>query len=192
MLPPATRIGFRVRSQWGGRATFVSLGRRAMSIRLEHLLRELLAGFLAVTAVAGGIGLITGLLSPTMDWPAGSAFQSYLMPGLVHLFVVGGSAAFAPWAEARGDRWAGPLAILSGFLLLCFEIVQISVVGLHLDPPLQLAYIVIGLALIGLGWRALSAARSALCTLNSGDCLKSSYLVPAKDTNSKPRTLPLV
>ena len=132
-----------------------------MANRLEHLLREFLAGFLAVTAVTGGVGLITGILAPTTDWLAGSPFQSYLIPGLVLLFVVGGSAAFAARAEARGDRRAGSLAILAGFNIVCFEIVQIAVVGLHLDPPLQLIYVAIGLALIALGWRGLSAVRSA-------------------------------
>jgi hypothetical protein len=62
---------------------------------LHKILRNLLIildGFLALTAFAGGIGLLTGVARPPVELLRGSPFTDYTIPALALFVIVGGSA----------------------------------------------------------------------------------------------------
>jgi hypothetical protein len=48
--------------------------------------------FLAITSISGGIGLLTGTISPPAEYLNGTIFRTYLIPGLALLILVGGIA----------------------------------------------------------------------------------------------------
>lgn len=54
-----------------------------MKLATKWRVLPVLTGFLGVTAVAGGAGLVSGGLAPEMIQLDGSPFGSYLIPGLV-------------------------------------------------------------------------------------------------------------
>ena len=49
---------------------------------LKPVVVILLEGLLALTAAAGGIGLLTGMNAPVPEWLSGSPFNDYTIPGL--------------------------------------------------------------------------------------------------------------
>jgi hypothetical protein len=106
-----------------------------------------LDAFLGLTAVAGGVALLTGWISPSVDLLRGSPFSSYLIPGLVLLVVVGGSGLVATLAVLRQSAW-GPLAsTVAGLMILGFEAVELTIIGPHW---LQAVYVAVGLLIIAL------------------------------------------
>ena len=108
--------------------------------------------FVGATAVAGGVGLMTGLTAVPVDWLKGSPFVSYQVPGLA-LFGVGVIALLAAVAVLRRHALGALLTVVAGLLLIGFEIVEIAVMGLFLDPPLQPVYLALGFLMLGLGAR---------------------------------------
>src|SRR5262245_48898609 len=89
----------------------------------------ILDGFLGVTAVLGGLGLVTNRFTPPLDALAGSPFTSYTIPGLVLLVVVGGSGLLAALLLARRLAWGVPVSGAAGVTLLVFEAVELAAVG---------------------------------------------------------------
>jgi hypothetical protein len=107
-------------------------------------------GFLGLTAVAGGIGILLGRMGLSDEDLAGSPFDSYLIPGLALLIVVGGAALLATLALLRRHPLAAPAAVVAGSTIVVFEVVQATVIGLH---PLQVFYAALGLLIIALAVR---------------------------------------
>jgi hypothetical protein len=106
--------------------------------------------FVAVTALGGGIGLLTGVNSPPVEALSRSPFRSYLIPGLALVVLVGGSAAIAATLLIRRHRYARPAAFLAAAAIIVFETVEIAAIG---SPPglarnLQILYLATG-CLIG-------------------------------------------
>jgi hypothetical protein len=106
-----------------------------------------LDAFLAVTAVAGGIGLFTGAIAPGLDLLQGSPFGSYLIPGLALLVLVGGSALVALLWLIRQQPYGVLAAALAGIMILGFELVEVLVIGspAGIARNLQLFYFTLGL-----------------------------------------------
>lgn len=107
----------------------------------------LLTLFTAVTAIAGGIGLLGGLVQPPLSDLDGSIFDSYVVPGLALLGLVGGSALWASLALIKRQPSALLLAAASGLILLTWISVEVSVVQFHW---LQVAYYLVGLSVVSL------------------------------------------
>jgi len=112
-----------------------------------------LVWFLAITAIAGGIGLLTGVIAPPQGLLDGSPFDTYLIPGGVLLGLVGGSALMAALLLLGRHPLARPAALLAAGMILAFEGVEILVIG---SPPgvarsLQVFYVCLGLGLVALG-----------------------------------------
>jgi hypothetical protein len=84
--------------------------------------------FLAVTA-AGGLGLLTGILSPPLDVLAASPFRTYTIPGLALLVCVGGSAAAGAILVAMRHQLAWAASMIAAGTILAFEIVEIAIIG---------------------------------------------------------------
>jgi hypothetical protein len=106
-----------------------------------------LDAFLALTAVAGGIGLLTGMIAPGGELLQGSPFASYTIPGLALLILVGGSALVATGLLLWRHPYGVPASALAGAMIMGFEIVEVLVIGS--DPGiarnLQLFYFGFGL-----------------------------------------------
>jgi len=97
------------------------------------LLRGLLiavGAFNALSAVGGGIGLLTpgsmGLPTSIID---GSIFTSYLWPAIILIVVIGGTQAIATIAEVRRRPAAPFLAAVAGLGMLIWIFVELAILG---------------------------------------------------------------
>ena len=128
-------------------------------MNVTGILRALLilvTGFLAVTAIAGGAALLTGVLAPGPELLAGSVFTSYAIPGLSLMVVVGGGALVTTILLLRCNHWALPAA-LTGAVIVVFELVEIAIIGSEpgVARNLQALYLAVGVAIlvmVGVAW----------------------------------------
>jgi hypothetical protein len=63
-----------------------------------------LTSFLALTAFAGGIGLLADLNAPPLEMLEGSLFHNYIIPGLALFVIVGGAASVAAYLLIKQHR----------------------------------------------------------------------------------------
>jgi hypothetical protein len=74
--------------------------------------------FVAVTAIAGGIALATGMETRFSEsWLAGTPFSTYVIPGLLLAAVVGGSSLVASLMQWRRHRSADAATVVAGVVL---------------------------------------------------------------------------
>jgi hypothetical protein len=111
-----------------------------------------LTAFLALSALAGGIGLLTGWNAPPVEYLGRSVFKDFTVPGVALFVLVGGAALLACVLLVRRSRWAGPVAAGAGLSIMFFEFVEILVIG---SPPgiarsLQILYFGLGTAIAAL------------------------------------------
>jgi hypothetical protein len=121
--------------------------------------RYTLAGlnlFIGVTAVLGGIGLMSGELPIPIELLADSPFTSYAVPGAV-LLGVGLVALVGLLALVIGHPLGVPIAAAAGFLMVAYEAVEMLTVGFHLVPPLQPLYVVMGALTMVMAARVMQA-----------------------------------
>jgi hypothetical protein len=110
------------------------------------ILLAILLGFLSITALFGGIGLIAGFGAPSKELLKGSAFSSYLIPGLVLLFIIGGFSSVACFLLIKKHKHALSLSLLVAAFIIVFETVEIIVIGSPEGAArnLQILYLTIG------------------------------------------------
>lgn len=115
------------------------------------VLLAILASFLALSAIPGGVMLLAGIYSPPVEQLAGSIFESFTIPGLALLLLVGGTSAVAAVALFRKHRHAVLLAAAAGLAVVVFEFVEVLVIGSPPGPArvMQIVYFSIGTCLIG-------------------------------------------
>jgi len=128
-----------------------------LTTRVARTLLIALDAFLAVTAIAGGIGLLTGVIAAPLALLQGSPFGSYIIPGLALLVVVGGSALVATVLMIRRHALGTVLSGAAGAMIIGFEIVEVLVIGSEpgVARNLQIFYFAFGLAMAALalwGW----------------------------------------
>jgi hypothetical protein len=104
---------------------------------------------LALTAFAGGIGLLTGLNAPPVEQLQGSVFKDFTVPGLALFVIVGGSALLASLLLIRRNRFAILAAVTVGIIIMFFEFVEVMAIG---SPPgiaqtLQIFYYGLGVVI---------------------------------------------
>lgn len=101
---------------------------------------------MAVMAVYGGIGLLTDSLGMPAEWLAGTAFGSWVLPGVFLLLTVAAPLIAAAVMELRAAPGAGWLSLSTGVILIGWIIVQLAVFQRYfiLQPIVQL----FGLAII--------------------------------------------
>jgi hypothetical protein len=114
-----------------------------------------LALFAAVSAIAGGFGLIASRpgdpLVPS-SLLAHTPFESFLVPGLLLGVVVGGTSAAAAILVWRRSRFAIDALVLAGGALAVWILAEVALLReLH---GLHVVYGALGIAILGLGVRA--------------------------------------
>ena len=113
----------------------------------------IIAGFIALTAIGGGIAILTGVDPFPPEWLTGTPFPNYTIPALLLSVVVGGSTLVATIAIfMRGNK--GIFAtMVAGAIMMGYIIVEVLI--LQQVPPgptgIEIFYFVLGLLLVGLG-----------------------------------------
>lgn len=124
---------------------------RSMHSRYFYLLLILML-FQGASGLFGGAALVIdpsgGLLGLPLDMLVGSPFETYLMPGLILLIVLGAFPLVVCYGLWQRKRWAWWGALLVSIALIIWIGVEIAMVGYHSDPPLQLIYGIVGIVLL--------------------------------------------
>ncbi len=132
----------------------IATSRRVLDVRYSAtMVRDtliVLEILIAAAAVAGGVYAIMGAPGVPRDWLKGSAFKTYLVPGLVLLILVGGSMAAAAAMLLAGASGARVMSLEAGIVLLAWMVGQLSMIGYrHWTQPLL---VVIGVAVVVLSF----------------------------------------
>jgi len=125
-----------------------------------------LAGFIAITSIAGALFVVPGL---PLEWLEGSPLTDYTLPAIA-LGLVGVVALATVVAVLVRPDVAGGVAIVAGLGMVAFELVEIWVVGFSLldyglgEPVawLQVVYLAAGTLTATIGyalWRATAEDR---------------------------------
>ncbi len=121
----------------------------ARTLRIALIVFEL---FVGLNALGGGIALVAGFSGMSEEALRGSPFTSYVVPGIALIVFVGGSDFLAA-ALLLARRRAGIAAsALAGLILVIFEIVEATVIGITsvLQPALTVAGLLIVVLAVGL------------------------------------------
>jgi len=102
--------------------------------------------FLGLTAIAGGIALLTEVIAPGLELLEGSPFPDYLVPGL-SLTGVGALGTVAAVLVGRRAAAGEVLCAMAGVGIVIYEVVEVAVIGPHF---LQTLYGVLGVAIVAL------------------------------------------
>ena len=102
--------------------------------------------FNGLTAVIGGIALMTGWIPEQASWIRGTDFPSNYLPGVILMTVVGGSSLIAAVAMAkRIDGWQ-LASIVAGTIMVFWIIGEIaSIRGFHF---LQVIFVATGALIV--------------------------------------------
>lgn len=133
------------------------------------LVAVLLEVILGLGAIGGGLALVLGPQGEILPLPVsllnGSPFQTYFVPGLVLLTLIGVGPLVVAVFAWRQQRWAPFLTLAVGVALLVWMTVEICVIGYSSTPPLQPIYIGLGIAITGVGMAWLQRTWPVLRTL---------------------------
>jgi hypothetical protein len=114
--------------------------------------------FVVLSALGGGFTMIGTPDTFPREWLDGSPFSSYVVPGMVLAFVVGGAAAFSGLVMIRRPVIGAQLSTLAGLVLLGFIAVEVLLLhqnGASTSPRsnTELVFATAGLAMVLLGPR---------------------------------------
>lgn len=115
-----------------------------------HVILIVFTSFLALTAVLGGLVLFTGFYAPPLDMLQGSLFNDYTVPALSLTVMVGGSAIFAAVLLFRRSKFDMLFATTAGIIIMCFEFVEMLVIGSPAGPArfMQVFYFGLGISIV--------------------------------------------
>ncbi len=97
--------------------------------KAAYVILTILAGFLALTAFLGGIGLLANLNAPPVEFLQGSIFKDFTIPGLALFVIVGGGALLATILLVRRSKLSVLAATVAGIIIMFFEFVEVMVIG---------------------------------------------------------------
>ena len=113
------------------------------------LLRALVVGvevMLGLSAVYGGIGLLTGTIGMPDTWLEGTPFGSWLIPGISLIVVVAAPMLVAAGLEVRGSRHGPQASVVAGLLQIGWVGVELLV--MHRYDPLQPIVLALGVLIV--------------------------------------------
>lgn len=126
-----------------------------MNLRTRNTTLLVLMALVALNAIGGGIYGLTGASGVPKEWLNGSPFETYFVPSLILLFVVGGSSCAASLGLFLKYRHAMKMSLIAAMILITWIVVEIAIIGYvsWLQPAT-------GLIGIWIGWLAKLAHKS--------------------------------
>ena len=130
--------------------------------RLVYYALCILQGFIGITAVLGGFGLVSDPSGTKMNIPLealkNSPFPNYFIPGLVLLLVIGVGHVFSGIVTFLRHRYAGSLAVFLGAFLAVYLMVEVWFMGVvNFSQPL---YFLLGATELILGLKLSRAGKT--------------------------------
>lgn len=119
-----------------------------MKHTLVRITLVVLEAIVALSAIAGGLSLVTGTITFPLAWLQGTPFSDYTIPALVLAIVVGGSSLCAAVTVFIHREWAVLISVVAGLLMAGYEVVHFALID-HLEG-FYVVYFVLGLAIFGL------------------------------------------
>jgi hypothetical protein len=112
----------------------------------------IITGFIALTAIGGGIALLTGAEGQRfpLDWLQGTPFKDYTIPALLLTVAVGGSSLLACIAIIRDLKTGMPAALAAGMIMVGFIVIEVLILK-QVPPgptPIEIMYFILGLTTI--------------------------------------------
>ncbi|MEO7722475.1 MAG: hypothetical protein ABIS08_11245 [Pseudolysinimonas sp.] len=130
--------------------------------RTSRIVLLVLAAFMAASALAGGVALVVGSVSPSLalgipvSYLEGSPFSSYLVPGVILAVVLGGVNVWAFVLLLRRHPFAvfaSAIAAFDGLIWIAVELVWVPFSVLHAIyftvPLAQAGFVMLALGLAG-------------------------------------------
>jgi len=102
--------------------------------------------FNGVSAVGGGIALMTGVIPEQVSWVEHTGFSDLYFPGVILMAIVGGSSLVAASAMVKRAVGWQLASILAGVIMLFWIVGEIaSIQAFHF---LQVIYVITGAAVV--------------------------------------------
>ncbi len=108
----------------------------------------ILQSFNGLSAVAGGIALMTGAIAMPLRALSHTGFPDYYFPGVILFAVVGGSAIIAVWCLLKQTVDSALVSMSAGVVMLCWIIGEIA--SIREFHWLQAIYLITGALIIWL------------------------------------------
>ncbi len=99
------------------------------SIHRIRIVLLILNSGIGLTAVVGGILVLTGIVQFPLTWLSGSSSDSYRLPAVVLMAVVGGSALVAATLLLMDSKSRAFAALASGVILIGWMATEIGIIG---------------------------------------------------------------
>lgn len=108
----------------------------------------IITGFIALTAIGGGIALLTGAEGDRfpLEWLRGTPFKDYTIPALVLTVVVGGSSLIACVMILKDLKLGIVSALVAGAFIIGFILVEAMTLKQLPPPPtpIEIMYFTLG------------------------------------------------
>lgn len=108
--------------------------------------------FQGISGIFGGVGLIIDpsgkTLSIPLIWLQDSPFSDYLIPGIVLFTILGVFPLIISVGLIKGKPLSWRMTLMLAFALIIWILVEIIIIGYQADPPLQLIYGLLGVAML--------------------------------------------
>ena len=109
-----------------------------------------LTGFIALTAIGGGIALLTGAGGQRfpLEWLEGSPFLDYTIPALLLVGVVGGSSLLACLTILRTPQLGTLISMAAGLTLMGYIVGEVQLLRQVPPGPTPMEWLYFGLGLL--------------------------------------------
>jgi hypothetical protein len=120
-----------------------------MKYKRLRIVIGLLTGFIALTAIGGGIALLVGAEANRfpIEWLEGTPFKDYTIPALLLAIAVGGSSLGACVTTMTGRKVGTPASMLAGLIMMGYVVVEVLILKQVPPGPTPIEYLYFGLGL---------------------------------------------
>jgi hypothetical protein len=124
-----------------------------MLVNILRILIVVITSLIALTAIGGGIAILTGVDEFPLEWLRGTPFMDYTIPALILVIVVGGSALVAAITVTARLTIGVFASIVAGLMMAGY--VGVEVLILKQVPPgptfIEGMYFLLGVLVFDLG-----------------------------------------